>query len=145
MVLATLQVPWRTTYLKNSRARAYFTFNRCWWRLFGQVFCRHFFFSSSLSLLETARDRLKYCLKRAVKPKTTNQPNPQAIMVMSLYIYSNIFARMILGQHFLLQSSHSPSSNYLYIFLFALPVDKLLFAVVNKICLNLVFSFGVLN
>ena len=38
-----------------------------------------FLLSSILSLLspslwETARYRLKYCLKRAVKPKTTNQP-----------------------------------------------------------------------
>ena len=51
---------------------------------------------------------------------------------------------MMLGQQFLLQISHSPSSNYLYILLFALPADKVISAVVNKICLNLVFSFGVL-
>ena len=30
----------------------------------------------SFSLWETARYRLKYCLKRAVKPKSTNQPMP---------------------------------------------------------------------
>ena len=34
----------------------------------------HFSFLTP-SLWETARYRLKYCLKRAVKPKTTDQPS----------------------------------------------------------------------
>ena len=40
------------------------------------------FFPLSPSLWETARYRLKYCLKRAVKPKT-NQPNlSQRVMIL---------------------------------------------------------------
>ena len=37
----------------------------------------HFSLSFSLSLGETARYRLKYCLKGPLSPKTTNQPTNQ--------------------------------------------------------------------
>ena len=37
------------------------------------------FFSLSPSLWETARYRLKYCLKRPLNPKPTNQPNPMIL------------------------------------------------------------------
>ena len=37
------------------------------------------FFPHSSSLWETARYRLKYCLKGPLNPKPTNQPNPTPI------------------------------------------------------------------
>ena len=58
----------------NSRARAYCACSRCGWGLFGR-FYSHLSFLSSFSLsLETARYRLKYCLKGPLNPKQpTNQ------------------------------------------------------------------------
>ena len=69
MVLDKLPVPGRPTNLDNSRARGYCPCRRCGWGWFG-----HFFFSSIISLLspsfwETARNRLKYCLKGLFNPK----------------------------------------------------------------------------
>ena len=72
--LGNLPVPGRSTYLDNSRARAYCACSRCGWGLFGH------FFSSTFSLFflplwETARHRLKYWLKGLLNPKQpTNQP-----------------------------------------------------------------------
>ena len=64
MVLGKLLVPGRP-----SRARAYCACSRCGWRWFGH------FFSLSPFLWETARYRLKYCLKGPFNPKQpTNQP-----------------------------------------------------------------------
>ena len=68
-MLGKLPVPGRPTDLDYSRARAYCTCSRCGWGLFG-----HFFLSSitsvlSPSLWETARYRLKYCLKGPLSPK----------------------------------------------------------------------------
>ena len=69
MVLGKLSVPGRPTDLDNSRARAYCDCNRCGWGLFGL-----FLLSSIISLWETARYRLKYCLKRPLNPnQSTNQ------------------------------------------------------------------------
>ena len=51
MMLGKLPVPWRPTYLEESRARAYCACSRCGWGLFGQFFYRlSFLFSFSLSL-----------------------------------------------------------------------------------------------
>ena len=66
MVLGKLPVLGRPAYLDWSRARAYCACSRCGWGWFG-----HFLLSSILSLLspslwETARYRLKYCLKGPV-------------------------------------------------------------------------------
>ena len=66
MVLGKLPVPGHPTTLDYSRARAYCAGCRC--GLFG-----HFFLSSIISLLspslwETARYRLKYCLKGPLSP-----------------------------------------------------------------------------
>ena len=73
MMLGKLSVPGRPTCFDCSRARAYCAFCRCGWGLFGHFFSHLSFLSSfSLSLWETARYRLKYCLKGR-KPKT-NQP-----------------------------------------------------------------------
>ena len=75
MVLGKLPVLGRPTNLDESRARAYCACSRCGWGLFGHFFSHlSFLFSFSLSLGETARYRLKYCLKGPLSPKTTNQP-----------------------------------------------------------------------
>ena len=51
MMLGKLPVPWRPTYLEESRARAYCACSRCGWGLFGHFFSRlSFLFSFSLSL-----------------------------------------------------------------------------------------------
>ena len=75
MVLGKLPVPGRPTNLDNSRARAY-------WLAVGagggclDIFLWSIVFSLlSPSLSETARYRLKYCLKGPLSPKQpTNQP-----------------------------------------------------------------------
>ena len=76
-VLGKLPVPGRSTNLDYSRARAYCACSRCGWGLFGHFFSRlSILFSFSLSLWETARYRLKYCLKGPFSPKQpTNQPS----------------------------------------------------------------------
>ena len=75
MVLGKLPVLGRPTNLDESRARAYCACSRCGWGLFGHVFSHlSLLFSFSLSLGETARYRLKYCLKGPLSPKSTNQP-----------------------------------------------------------------------
>ena len=77
MVLGKLPVLGRPTHLDWSRARAYCACSRCGWGLFGHFFSRQsFLFSFSLSLWETARYRLKTCLKGPLSPKQpTNQLN----------------------------------------------------------------------
>ena len=80
MVLGKLPVLGRPTYLDESRARAYYACSRCGWGLLGHFFSHlSFLFSFSLSLGETARYRLKYCLIGPLSPKTTNQPKFPAI------------------------------------------------------------------
>ena len=74
-VLGKFPVPGRPTNLAYSRARAYCAFSRCGWGLFGHFFSLIYHFSFlSPSLRETARYRLKYCLKGPLSPKQpTNQ------------------------------------------------------------------------
>ena len=77
-VLGNLPVPGRSTYLDNSRARGYIALavgagGGCL-DIFSLVFLfsiLSFFLSLSLSLSlwETARYRLKYCLKGPLNPK----------------------------------------------------------------------------
>ena len=79
MVLGELPVLGRPASLDYSGARAFCACSGCGWGLFG-----HFFLSSVISLLspslwETARYRLKYCLKGPLNPKPTNQPTKKAI------------------------------------------------------------------
>ena len=58
----------------DSRARAYCACSRCGWGLFGHFTLLYPFSPLSPSLWETARFRLKYCLKRALNLKQpTNQ------------------------------------------------------------------------
>ena len=75
MVLGKLPVLGRPTNLDESRASAYCACSRCGRGLFRHFFSHlSFLFSFFLSLGETARYRLKYCLKGPLSPKTTNQP-----------------------------------------------------------------------
>ena len=73
MVLGKLPVPGRHTNLDNSRPRAYYFCSRCVLGLFGHFFS-YLSFLFFLPLWETARYRLKYCLKGQLSPKATNQP-----------------------------------------------------------------------
>ena len=73
MVLGKLSVPGRPT-IWIQWARAYCARSRCGWGLFGHFYSPLSFLSSSPSLWETARYRLKYCLKGPLNP---NQPNNQ--------------------------------------------------------------------
>ena len=74
-MLGKLPVPGRPTNLDNSRARAYCACSSSGgvvWPFFSLIY--HFSFLSP-SLWETARYRLKYCLKGPLSPKqSTNQP-----------------------------------------------------------------------
>ena len=82
MVLGKLPVPGRPTNLDHSRARAYFACSGVGGGcldIFSLVF--HFSFLSP-SLWETARYRLKYCLKGPLSPKQpTNQQHQYIISV----------------------------------------------------------------
>ena len=75
MVLGNL--PPRASYnLDDSRARAYCASSWCGWELSGHFFTLLYPFSPlSPSLWETARYRLKYCLKGPLNPN--NQPTNQ--------------------------------------------------------------------
>ena len=74
MVLGKRPVPGRPTNLDNSRARAYCACSGCGWGLLGHFFSRLLFlFSFSLSLGD-GPIQTEILSKRAVKPKTTNQP-----------------------------------------------------------------------
>ena len=75
-MLGNLPVPGRPTNLDYSRAGACCAGSRCGWGLFGHFFSRLSFLSSFSLFWETARYRLKYCLKGPLNPKppTTNQP-----------------------------------------------------------------------
>ena len=87
MVLGELLVPGRPTNLDKSRAGADCACSRCGRGLFGHfsLFC-HFSFLSP-SLWETARYRLKYCLKGPLSQRqptnqqmeTTRRPGPEVI------------------------------------------------------------------
>ena len=69
MVLGKLPVPGHPTTVDYSRARAYCAGSRCGWErldIFSLVY--HFSFLSPC-LWETARYRLKYCLKGPLSPK----------------------------------------------------------------------------
>ena len=79
MVLGKLLAPGRPTTMDNSRARAYSAYSRCGWGLFGHFSLVYHFSFLSPSLWETARYRLKYCLKGPLSPKqSTNQRSAAA-------------------------------------------------------------------
>ena len=62
MVLGKLPVPGCAAGLNSGRARAYCACGGSGWGFFGR-FCSHLSFLIFLALWETARYRLKYCLK----------------------------------------------------------------------------------
>ena len=66
-VQGKLSVPGRPTSLDDSRARAYCACSRCGWGLLGHFSLIYLFSFLSHSLWETARYRLKYCLKGPLK------------------------------------------------------------------------------
>ena len=74
MVQGKRPVSGRPTNLDKSRARAYCACSRCGWGSL-DIFSLNYLFSFlSLSLLETTRYRLKYCLEGPLSPKQpTNQ------------------------------------------------------------------------
>ena len=69
MVLSKLPVPGRPINLDDSGARAYCACSRCGRGLFGHFSLIYHFSFLSPSLWETARYRLKYCLKGLFNPK----------------------------------------------------------------------------
>ena len=81
-VLGKLPVPGHPTNLDYSRARAYCACRRCGWGLF--VHFSHMYHFSFLfpSLWETARYRLKYCLKGPLSLKQPTKQPLQCITVM---------------------------------------------------------------
>ena len=76
MLHCVVSVPGRPTSLDDSRARAYCACSRCGVGVCLDIFSLIYLFSFlSPSLWETARYRLKYCLKGPLNPKQpTNQP-----------------------------------------------------------------------
>ena len=86
MALGKLLVLGRPTNLGTSRARAYSACSRCGWELFGFLSLVCHFSLLSPSLWETARHRLKYCLKGPLNP---NQPTIlQSCQGLSEYIHA---------------------------------------------------------
>ena len=77
MVLGKLSVPGRPTYLDKSRARANCACSRSVrvvWTFFSLIYLFSFL---SPSLWETARYRLKYCLKGPLNPKQPTNQHPR--------------------------------------------------------------------
>ena len=86
MVLGNLPVPGRPTGLDNSGARAYCAYGGCGMGLFGHFFSHLsllFSFSLTLGDDQTARYRLKYCLKGSLNPQC-NQPTNYFSLSLSL-------------------------------------------------------------
>ena len=81
-VLGKLSVPGRPTSLDDSRARAYCSCSRCGWGLFGHFFPHLSILFSSPSLWETARYRLKYCLKGPLSPKQPTNQKPHVCFTL---------------------------------------------------------------
>ena len=85
MVLGKLPVPGRPTNLDYSSARAYCACSGCGWGLFEHFTLVYHFSFLSPSLWETARYRLKYCLKGPLNPNQTNQ-----LLLINLVGYGQI-------------------------------------------------------
>ena len=74
MVLDKFSVPGRPTDLDYGRARVYCACSRCGWGCLDISFLVYHFSFLTHSLCETARYRLKYCIKG---PLAQNQPTTQ--------------------------------------------------------------------
>ena len=81
-MLDKLSVPGRPTSWDDSRARAYCACSRCGYGGCLDIFSLIYLFSFlSPSLWETARYRLKYCLKGPLNPKQPTNQNLEADLV----------------------------------------------------------------
>ena len=86
-VLGKPSVPGRPTGLVDSRARAYCACSRCGWGFVWTFLFSSIFSFLSPSLWETARYRLKYCLKGPLNPKQpTNQPTMKEKVLIMVWI-----------------------------------------------------------
>ena len=90
MVLGKRPAPGRLTYFGKSKARAYYVYSSCGLGLCGH-FSRVYHFSRlSPSLWETARYRLKYCLKGPLNPNQQTKQNQDLYMIyffgVSVYV-----------------------------------------------------------
>ena len=83
MALGKLPVPGRPTNLDKSRARPYCACRRCGGGCLDISSLVSYFFFLSPSLWETARYRLKYCLKG---PLSQKQPTNQSLLRFSYFI-----------------------------------------------------------
>ena len=94
--LGKLSVLGRPTSLDISRARAYCACNRCVWGCLDIFSLLYLFSFHSPSLWETARYRLKYCLKGPLNPK---QPTNQQCKKQMLHSETTIspFSRPLMG------------------------------------------------
>ena len=86
-MLGKLTVPGRPTSLDDSRARAYCACSRCGWGCLDIFSLIYLFSFLSPSLWETARYRLKYCLKGPLSPK---QPTDQPIALLPLFLFRQV-------------------------------------------------------
>ena len=84
MVLGELPVLGRPNNLDDSRAEAYCACSRCGWGFFGHFLLSYLFSPFSPSLWETARYRLKYCLKGPLNPK---QSINQSMVYLAEIVY----------------------------------------------------------
>ena len=103
-VLGKLQVPGRPTNLAWSRARAYCAFSRYGWGGLDIFFSAAIFLSPSL--WETARYRLKYCLKGPLSPKQpTNHSMIQNNLSTELYTGTFVIPTMFVTKGFAVKSN----------------------------------------
>ena len=87
-MLGKLSVPGRPTSLDDSRARAYCACSRGGWGCLDIFSLIYLFSFLSPSLWETARYRLKYCLKGPLNPKQPTNQLRNIKSVISLYSFS---------------------------------------------------------
>ena len=108
-VLGKLPVPGRPTNLDYSRARACCTCISCGLGLFGRFFSPILLSPLPPSLWETARYRLKYCLKGPLNPKQpTNQPTPNYLHLLYYRETLMFFLSSITSLFFLPLSGRRP-------------------------------------
>ena len=86
-MLGKLIVPGRPTSLDDSRARAYCACSRCGWGCLDIFSLIYLFSFLSPSLWETARYRLKYCLKGPLNPKQPTNQRARFIILVSTSRY----------------------------------------------------------
>ena len=98
MVLGKLPVPGRPTIWITVGQRPTALAVGGGWGLYGHFYSHLSFLLFSPSLWETARYRLKYCLKRPLNPKhpTTNQPNGTLLFTWLSLVMSSFCGVLLL-------------------------------------------------